>query len=203
MPLIALDADGVLLDYHAAYRDAWFRAFGVNPSLRNPLAYWPVDRWDVEILAGADLGKFRAQFDEKFWSSIPPCVGAVDACLQLRRAGFDLVCVTALEERFLGSRKENLLQCGFPIAAVYGTDGTAGDVSPKAAILEALRPMAFVDDFLPYFRGVPTGIHRALVVREPHGSPNVGPDLSLIQSQHPDLAHFSKWVLRDGLGAGA
>ena len=72
MPLIAIDADGVLLDYHAAYRDAWFRAFDVNPTLRDPLAYWPVDRWDVELLVGADLAKFRAQFDEEFWSSIPP-----------------------------------------------------------------------------------------------------------------------------------
>lgn len=27
-PIIALDADGVLLDYHVAYRSAWHKAFG-------------------------------------------------------------------------------------------------------------------------------------------------------------------------------
>ena len=47
-PLIALDADGVLLDFHLGYAGAWQRAFGAMPAERDPLAYWPIDRWSVE-----------------------------------------------------------------------------------------------------------------------------------------------------------
>ena len=45
--IIALDADGVLLDYGLAYAGAWQKAFGQIPRERDPLAYWPIDRWDV------------------------------------------------------------------------------------------------------------------------------------------------------------
>ena len=60
---IALDADGVLLDYNLAYASAWERAFGVRPELRDPQAYWPADRWGVERLAGELLDRLRASFD--------------------------------------------------------------------------------------------------------------------------------------------
>ncbi len=53
---IALDADGVLLDYHAAYGAAWERAFGIEPKIRDSQAYWPIDRWMVEHLSGTRLG---------------------------------------------------------------------------------------------------------------------------------------------------
>ncbi len=49
--MIALDADGVLLDYNLAYAGAWERAFGVYPVERDPLAYWAMDRWQVERLS--------------------------------------------------------------------------------------------------------------------------------------------------------
>jgi len=40
--IIALDADGVLLDYGLAYAGAWQKAFGTYPAERDPLAYWPI-----------------------------------------------------------------------------------------------------------------------------------------------------------------
>lgn len=42
--VIALDADGVLLDYGLAYATAWPKAFGVYPRERDAKAYWPIDR---------------------------------------------------------------------------------------------------------------------------------------------------------------
>ncbi len=195
MALIALDADGVLLDYHAAYRGAWSRAFGSLPSLRDPHAYWPIDRWDVERLFGARLAHFRSHFNEEFWSSIPPCEGAVEACHRLRAAGYDLVCVSAIEDQFLAARTKNIQDCGFPIDRVYATHGAAGPISPKAKTLTKLSPVAFVDDYLPYMRGLPADIHAALVIREPNGSPNTGDELRIVQSQHKDLDDFSTWWL--------
>ena len=86
--LIALDADGVLLDYNLAYAGAWERAFGQRPALRNPQAYWAVERWGVPVLQGEALQRFRSSFDAQFWSTVPAIAGAVRACEKLVAAGY-------------------------------------------------------------------------------------------------------------------
>jgi len=196
-PLIALDADGVLLDFHLGYASAWQRAFGRAPAERDPLAYWPMDRWAVERLDAAQRGQFRAAFDEQFWTTVPAIEGALAACHRLHEAGFELVCVSALELEFEAARLRNLRDLGFPIERVIATGNAPGERSPKADAIEALQPMAFVDDYIPYLRGVPAHVHTALVTRAPNGSPNIGPDLALAKSIHPDLAAFTEhWLSR-------
>jgi phosphoglycolate phosphatase-like HAD superfamily hydrolase len=184
-PLIALDADGVLLDFHLGYASAWQRAFGQPPAERDPLAYWPMDRWAVERL------------DEQFWATVPAIAGAIDACHRLHDAGFELICVSALELEFEAARLRNLRDLGFPIERVIATGNAAGDRSPKADAIEALQPIAFVDDYIPYMRGVPGHVHTALITRAPNGSPNTGPELALAKSIHDDLAGFADhWLAR-------
>ena len=198
--LIALDADGVLLNYNLAYASAWERAFGQRPALRNPQAYWAIDRWGVETLQGADLDRFWACFDAQFWSSVPAISGAVQACEKLVSAGYELVCVSALKPEFAQARQANLRAHGFPIEQVIATSN-AGSVecSPKAQALAQLKPVAFVDDFLPYFAGVDQAVHKAvhkaLILREPDGSPNTGPGLQQMDSTHTNLAQFADWWL--------
>ena len=68
-PLIALDADGVLLDFHLGYAAAWERAFGRAPAERDPKAYWPMDRWYVNRLDTWGRAVFKAAFDEHFWTT--------------------------------------------------------------------------------------------------------------------------------------
>jgi len=196
-PLIALDADGVLLDFHLGYASAWQRAFGVAPAERDPQAYWPIDRWEVDRLDAARRAQFRAAFDEQFWATVPPIAGAIEACHRLRSAGFDLICVSALEAEFEAARLRNLRDLGFPIERVIATGNAAGDRSPKADTIAALQPIAFVDDYAAYMRGVPAHVHTALVLRAPNGSPNTGPDLALAKSVHDDLAGFvDHWLAR-------
>jgi phosphoglycolate phosphatase-like HAD superfamily hydrolase len=196
-PLIALDADGVLLDFHLGYADAWRRAFGAVPAERDPLAYWPMDRWHVERLDEVKRAHFRRHFDEMFWSSVPALAGAVAACHLLSDAGYDLVCVSALESEYESARLRNLRRHGFPIERVIATGNAAGDRSPKADAILALGPEAFVDDYLPYFRGMPDHVHTALVLRAPNGSPNEGEELSLARSVHQDLSGFARaWLAR-------
>ena len=89
--IIARDADGVLLDFGVAYAGAWQKAFGAYPDERDPLAYWPIDRWEVERVEGDRLDLLRRAFDNEFWSSIPPVPGAVEACHSLAMAGYELV----------------------------------------------------------------------------------------------------------------
>lgn len=203
-PIIALDADGVLRDYNLAYGRAWEQAFGVVPQERDPHAYWAKDRWEVELLTGERLEYFRGCMDTAFWESIPAMPGAVDACHALVEAGFELVCVTALADRFAEARQSNLRNLGFPIERVIttGNVGTAGhggqSRSPKAKALEALLPVAFVDDFLPYMQGIEADIHLALVVRDGNGSPNTGEHLRQVDSRHGSLLEFSRWWLEQG-----
>lgn len=194
-PLIALDADGVLLDFHLGYAGAWQRAFGAAPAERDPLAYWPIDRWLVERLDDERRAHFRSHFDAEFWSSVPAIEGALDACHRLHDAGFDLVCVSALDAEHEAARLRNLRDHGFPIERVVATGNAAGERSPKADAIAALTPEAFVDDYLPYFRGVPEGIHTALILRAPNGSPNEGPELALARSIHQDLPGFADYWL--------
>jgi phosphoglycolate phosphatase-like HAD superfamily hydrolase len=195
--LIALDADGVLLDFHAAYAGAWKRAFGALPAERDPQAYWPMDRWQVERLDDTRRAHFRRHFDETFWTSVPAIDGAVEACHLLHDAGFDLVCVSALELEYEAARLRNLRDLGFPIERVVATGNAAGERSPKADAIAALDPEAFVDDYLPYLRGIPAHVHTALVLRAPNGSPNTGAEIALARSVHDDLADFAThWLER-------
>lgn len=193
MKTIAIDGDGVLLDYNAAYSHAWQRAFGELPTLKNPNAYWPIDRWAVQRLTGVPLERFRAAFDEDFWRTIPAMPGALQACELLTGLGYELVCITALDERFSGARAWNLRSLGFPISRVVTTDNVADTRSPKADVLNTLKPDAFVDDYAPYLIGVDSSIHLALIMRDADGSPNAGELLELPHSQHSDLLGFARW----------
>lgn len=201
-PILAIDADGVLVDLHIGYARAWRQAFGVTPAERDPLAYWPMDRWDVGPVDAGQRLLLRAQFERpELWESLPAIAGAVEACHRLHDAGYELVCVTALQERFRQARQRNLMALGFPIRRVVATGHVEGERSPKADAIAALRPVAFVDDYIPYMRGMPTEVHTALVLRAPNGSPNVGDDMRLARSLHQDLADFADhWLGVRGLG---
>lgn len=196
-PLIALDCDGVLLDFNLGYASAWARAFGAAPAERDPRAYWPMDRWAVERLPPERRPLLRAAFDTHFWTTMPPIEGALEACHRLHDAGNELVCVTALDSEFEAARLANLRRLGFPIDRVIATGHSEGERSPKADAIEALAPVAFVDDYIVYMRGLPAHVHTALVLRAPNGSPNVGPELALARSVHDDLAGFADhWLQR-------
>jgi len=195
--VIALDGDGVLLDYNLAYSKAWQRAFGDKPILQNDQAYWPMDRWGVPRLSGERLERFRAAFDVEFWSTIPPVPGAVQACQLLTSNGYRLVCVTALDVQYVGARAKNLKDLGFPIADVIATGNDASVRSPKSCALAALKAEAFVDDFAPYLVGVDCGIHRALILRDPVGRPNTVEMLRHSHSQHADLLAFAHWWVKN------
>ncbi len=74
---------------------------------------------------------------------------------------------------------------------------SGGMNNPKAEALAQLQPLAFVDDYLPFLKDVPEQTHAALVLRQPNGSPNAGPALQSVHSQHADLAAFAQWWLSD------
>lgn len=106
------------------------------------------------------------------------------------------------------ARWRNLRELGFPIEQVVVVGKPVGPGNPKAAAILALRPLAMVDDYGPYLQGLQTGVkaglqtgvHTALIDRDPHGSPNRGPSAEGLHSRHADLAAFANWWLAGGEG---
>jgi len=195
--VLAIDVDGVVLDYAAAYRQAWARAFGILPDERDPQAYWPLDRWAVRRLDGEEKRHFRRQFDEAFWSTIPALPGAVEACERLVNAGYDLYFVTALKHEFTQARLTNLLTLNIQVTELIATPMSESAGNPKAEIINTLNPAGFVDDYAPYLRNLKPSIHKALIHRHPNGSPNIGDDRERADSVHDDLLGFVEWLLQD------
>lgn len=195
MKTIALDCDGVLLDYNTAYGQAWFTAFGERLVLNNPRSYWPMERWNARRLVSDELEQFRSAFDLEFWTTIPAISGALEACERLVAHGYSLVCVTALPEKFADARAQNLRDLGFPITRVITTGSEVIGGGPKAQAIADLGPVAFVDDYAPYLVGVDPAVHLALILRDPVGSPNVGELLDIPDSRHADLLGFADWWL--------
>ncbi len=198
LDMIALDADGVLMNYNVAFAHAWERAFGYRPKLKDPCGYHPHDLWDVPQLDVDGRQGLRYAMQDEFWSTMPAIDGAVDACRVLRGAGYELVCVSAVNPKFHAARLQNLKDLGFGIDRLYATPptGDGATSSPKAAVIRKLMPVAFVDDFAPYMRGIPPEVHAALILRGPNGSPNVGDNLKVAHSTHENLAAFARWWMR-------
>ena len=140
---------------------------------RSPTGRWTAGRSSGSTRSGAPIS--GATSTSSFWSSVPAIEGAVDACHRLHDAGFDLVCVSALEP---STRRRACATCAttaFRSSASSPPATPPGERSPKADAIAALDPEAFVDDYLPYLRGVPGHVHTALVLRAPNGSPNAAP----------------------------
>lgn len=198
--VIALDVDGVLLDYAHGYSRVWEQTFNEKVSLVNPGAYWPMERYGLRFLKGQDLKRFNSNFDHEFWSSLPALPGAVDAVKSLKEYGFRVVCVSALKEEFANARAENLRKHGFLIDELIATGGMQEEhQSPKALALSKINAKVFVDDYAPYFKGVDkqTGIHLALIDRQSENSPNQHHKQHLpIDSLHSDIVDFSNFWLK-------
>lgn len=194
--LIALDCDGVLLDYNAAYPAVWRRVYGQELVTVRPDSYHAVNRFSLRFGSEQERRAFRARFSEEDWESMPALPGALAACRRLVEAGFQLICVTALPQRFRKARQANLERLGFPISDVLATDGPDGP-DPKSAVIARMAPLAFVDDLAENFRGVADTVCKALIDRGWFDSPNRTTGRLLSDWVHPDLAGFSRaWCER-------
>lgn len=194
---IALDADGVLVDYHEGFAQAWERAFGERPKIRDPEGYHPLHYWDATLTDPETRTHFKRHFyAPETWSSFPALPGAVEACARLREANYELVCVSALNPELQPARESNLRNLGFGLRRVF-TTGSLLVGNPKRRMLMALHPLAVVDDYLPYLQGLPEETWKALVQGRPSHNPNNTPSLELPNSRHKDLASFTTWWLAD------
>ena len=193
--VIALDGDGVLIDYHEGYAMAWERAFGERPQVRDPQGYHPMDYWNVPRLGYSERLHLKEKgFTRDVWASMPAIAGAREACERLNAAGFSLVCVTAMSARYHKEREHNLHSLGFNVTRVY-TAPHAGLGNPKARIISKLSPVAFVDDYLPYLQGIPQSTWSALIEGRKNNSPNRLQGFKEPNSRHDSLIDFVQFWL--------
>lgn len=191
--LIALDADGVLLDYNRAFGVVWARVQGQAPVCVEPRAYHAINYWGIPT--PSDDHPFWDRFDAEGWQDMPAMGGAVEACQRLAAAGHRLVCVTSMPSHRQAERLANLQALGFPIDEVIAT-GRCEDRSrnPKQDAIEALAPDWFVDDELRKLKDLP-GVRCVLVDPGHPDSPNTDQDDNFIQYRVADLRGFADRLL--------
>lgn len=162
---LVVDVDYVLLDYGTGYRNHWERLLGRAVKEKDPNAYWAKDRYDVPILAGDELTRFRESFDETFWDNLEALEGAVEAYRRLSEV-LNVVACTASDPKFNQVRQDNLRSLGFTGITLYSV-GQSQDaqVNPKAEIINSLNPIAVVDDLPLGLTQLNGEIYRYLIAR--------------------------------------
>lgn len=187
--LIALDADGVLLDYNRQFGIVWERHFQEPLVCAEPRAYHARNYWGI---TPPDEGHaFWDFFDQGGWHDMPAMPGALEACHRLAGAGHTLVCVSSMPSHRQPERLTNLRALGFPIEEVIATGRTADrTANPKLAAIQALRPAWFVDDSLRKLRGL-DGVQCVLVDPDHPDSPNTDQDQAFLAMRVGSLAEFA------------
>lgn len=199
--IIVLDCDGVLKDYRSAYPKVWMKAFGEDLPMVNPNSYYAHTMYGLKFdyhfdAEHEEVGtKFFGAFGPDIWENMDPLPGAVDACHELVKAGFDLICVSSMpdDSEITKARLRGFKKHGFPIDRLVSTGGKPG-LNPKVDTIIELNPVAFVDDLCTNFLGIPDTIHKALIHLDHNDSPNVR-YFDIATSQHESLADFVKVYL--------
>ncbi|CAF4163271.1 unnamed protein product [Adineta steineri] len=162
-PIIALDCDGVLLDYHATFAQIYEQTFGKKLTIVSPNAHYAERKYNVNF-NDEEKEKFKQVWNEYGWRRMPMHDGALEACLLLHEAGYELICVTAMSSNFIEHRLENFRLHGFPIDKIIssGYDKDNFNNNPKRKIIEDLNPVVFVDDLRRNFNNI-QHVHTKLI----------------------------------------
>lgn len=193
--LIALDADGVLLDYNRGFGNMW-KAYFDQPDMVecDTSAYHAARYWGVDP---PERGHgFWDYFDQNGWRTMPAMPGALEACKALVDAGHRLVCVTSMPEHRAEDRFHNLQSLGFPIERVIATGSKFGCTNnPKKEAIEALKPDWFVDDELRKLKDL-DGINLVLINPGHSDCPNRGQPKEFLHMEVPNLLEFAQRITR-------
>lgn len=134
---IAIDADGVILDFLKQWEVAAMKLFGRTIERQT-------SEYDLAVRYGMsheDKSKLWRFFHEDgHWASIPALPGAVEAVHALLEANYDVHVVTSITSDILESRKTNFRKIGLIDIPVHCVDGR------KYGKLLDLKPLMFVDD---------------------------------------------------------
>ena len=110
---LALDADGVLLDYNKTAAKVWEREFNVKLVPKDLGAYHFKNQYHgIDMEAPGHRERFRARFAREGWNSMDALPGVQEACELLVEHGFELHVVTSMPLEYEALRFENLKNLG-------------------------------------------------------------------------------------------
>lgn len=160
---VALDADGVMVDFLKGFEQALLL-------LRGEPTHRQTTDWDLATAYGLSPTEhdeaWRIFDANRFIAELPPMPGAVEAIHALHEAGHPIHVVTAVQPRYLADRKHNFKQLGLPITYTHATgrnDTLTPHSASKQAVLRQLKPVVFVDDQLLHLNQAPFVPHRVWV----------------------------------------
>lgn len=195
-PVIALDADGVLVHYNKAYGAIWQEHFAETLSVVDPTAYHATTYWGVSNPERPH--PFWDLFKLKGWRHMEAMDGAIEACHKLHAAGYRLVCVTSMPSDKRQDRFDNLLDLGLPIDDVIATGSKFGFTgNPKKEAIEELKPLYFVDDELRKLKDLSSDVRCVLIDPGHSDSPNEGQDDSYLTMRVSSLLDFANQLLAE------
>lgn len=194
-PIIAIDIDGVTLDYKAAYARKWQKAFGKMPRIKNQKAHRIWEYYDIPFLTDPnEIAKLEASGDDDFWRTMPPMQSAVSAVRLIRSFGYKTISVSAAPIHQAENRAFNLARHGFEFDDVICIQ-IPGAISPKTEVINKVQPAYFVDDYINYFHGIDRSVKKVLI-NEPENHPSEHVSIAEMDLIFPGLFAFALW-LRD------
>jgi Predicted sugar phosphatases of the HAD superfamily len=169
-PILALDVDGVVLDYLGGFVP-WLESRGYTPTRRPH----EVDAWDLSQLVGCSreemAGLIREFAVTESFGSLSPIPGVVEAIASLRSdfQGLRIVCITSAGSSPITAnlRRANLERLGLAVDDVVVLPLQAS----KRLCLEALPPgSVFVDDLLDHVIEAELVGLSAILFRQPYNA---------------------------------
>lgn len=197
--IIAIDADGVMLDYNLAFKDAYEKAFSTLLSLHDEKAFHAKNMWGISDFESEQKAHFyKASDSYQIWKNMPAIKDSVDAVNKMVQLGYEVVCVTSMPPKYQEDRLYNLQTLGFKISKVIATNRVS-DENPKKKYIEELKPLYFIDDLLKNFEGIKGDTELVYVEREYSDNPNK--DYRHIPFHHTvsSLKEFSNFLVKKEL----
>lgn len=188
--LIALDCDGVLLNYNEAFGRVWYALYGELLPIKNPNAYHAENYYGVTLF-GAKRQEFYDFFNRSAWGTMNALPQAIEATQQLRKAGYKIFVVTSIPKAAQEVRHNNLINLGFAVDATIATGAHIKGVNPKKAYIDILTPDYFVDDLMDNFNNLDSDTELVLIDAKNYDSPNKNfSQPILLHSTHSSLWDF-------------
>lgn len=158
MKVIALDVDGVLLNFTPAFDIAAEIVLGRKLPINKD--EYQMDHYHLAKRIGAtneDVEKiFTYMIETRMYSNLEPLEGVKEALQAIREAGFKICLVTALAEEAKEQRLENLKN---KLDFVPDEIHCVGMGLSKADKLRQVKPDVFADDRLQYLECAPEIYH--------------------------------------------
>lgn len=159
---IALDVDGVLLNFMPVFDKAAEMVLGYKPTIYQD--EFNMDHYYLTSRINVDQSKIDEILDymleTRMYANIPALKGAKEAIEKIKEEDFDIYIVTALPERAKEMRLENLLN---ELNLVPKEIFCVGMGLSKGDALKLLRPDIFIDDRIEYLASGPDVFHLAWI----------------------------------------